>query len=183
MNSTDRKYLIRDKISFLFGDENLIFQSLRLTKLIEAAHDNKFDASQSTIVGLLFTQNEILDLIDIGYLINKASKKNEIEISDEKVIKRLKYLRKRIGHWDEFPSHLHSYEWVNPCLAITKFFLIHDIYEWRKLVQCLFEAGIGNLSISESADSFNLGLDIPELYRLLDAVWLYKIIEGIETPA
>ncbi|MBN8877697.1 MAG: hypothetical protein J0I32_09145 [Sphingobacteriales bacterium] len=182
MNLPCKDELIRDKVEYLFGDEGLRFQSARLTKLIEAAYVNEFPASQSAILHLLYTQNEILDLIDIGQLIYENTPTVSSNESSKHIIKQAKFLCKRIGNWDDFPSHLHPHEWTCPLVVVQAFFAKHSVYEWRTLVQCLFESALGTMSINESAESFWVGLDIIELYRLLDAVWVYKMIEGIEMP-
>ncbi|PZR29105.1 MAG: hypothetical protein DI535_03575 [Citrobacter freundii] len=174
MISDKREDLIREKIDLLFGDEGLSFQTTKIISFFESAYENKFDGVLSTITQLSFTHNDLVDLIDIGHLINQAYKKNEITIEKSKIIKKLKHLKKTIGTWDDFPSHLSPIELNNPLLAIEKFFFLQNIYDWKILVRRVFDAAIGNLSMGEATSEFNIALDALELFRLLDSVWIFK---------
>lgn len=168
-----------------FGDETLHFHSTRLSSFLTAAfvepNEDDDEIPLPNIPRLLHTHNDLHRLLDAAHLLyeitptaNRSKQTNPI--------KQLKHLRTLITDWDDFPSHLHPYEWCNPETILHEFFNLQPIDGWKDTINALLQSAIGEGSPITSLSETQIAYAIPMLHRLQDAIWLLHITGAIPGP-
>ncbi len=102
---------------------------------------------------------------------------NESKIG-EKILARAKTLHKKTAKWDLFPYKLKPYEWVHPRMAIKAFFEHQPVSHWKGKLHEILQAAISDNSIcTVISDRSKLYLDCEHLERLVEAMWVIKVME------
>ncbi len=151
-----------------------------ILRLFEAAFPDDLIVKKHYPSVLVFTFERIDKLIDAALNINldKASEAIDETNIGEKILARSKTLHKKTGNWDLFPYKLKPYEWVYPRLAIKAFFEHQPISHWKGKLQEILQAAIRDESIcTVISDRSRLYLDCEHLERLVEAMWVIKIME------
>ena len=176
-NYTSDPYKIIDGF-FLDGD----VQDGRddVSRLFEAAFPDDLIEKKNYPSVLVFTFESIGKLIDAAQSINLENESYTIDEAHmgEKILAQVKTLYKKTGKWDLFPYKLKPYEWVYPRLAIRAFFEHQPISHWKGKLHEILQAAISDNSIcSVISDRSRLYLDCDHLERLVEAMWVIKIME------
>jgi hypothetical protein len=130
---------------------------------------------------LVYIYERIDKLIDAAFTINHESKA-EVNTdgggSDNLIIHQIKTLFRKLEDWDTFPCKLKPAEWVNPRLAIRAFFEHQPLSHWKGKLHEFLQASIRDESIcSVISDRSKLYLDCLHLERLVEAMWVIKVLE------
>ena len=129
---------------------------------------------------LVFAFERIDKLIDAALSINleKASEAIDETKIGAKILAQVKTLHRKTGKWDLFPYKLKPYEWVYPRLAIKSFFEHQPMSHWKGKLHEILQTAISSDSICALiSDRSRLYLDCEHLERLVEAMWVIKLIE------
>lgn len=153
-----------------------------INRLFEAAFPDDLIVKKHYPSNLVFTYERIDKLIDAAYTISQESENINIKTNSKKseteVLVQVKAIFKKVKNWDLFPYKLKPYEWINPRLAIRAFFDHQPISHWKGKLHELLQACIRNESICEViSDRSKLYLDCEHLERLVEAVWVIRVME------
>jgi hypothetical protein len=152
-----------------------------LNRLFEAAFPDEI-VSKKHYPSLLVHIFEGLDkLIDAAFSINMEWKDEENigeTTLDTQVVPQVKLLYKKLGDWKAFPNKLKPFEWINPRLAINAFFKHQPLSHWKGKLHEILQACIKDESICYLiSDRSKLYWDCEHLERLIEAMWVIKVIE------
>jgi hypothetical protein len=175
-NYTSDPYKIIDGF---FMDGNIQDEREDVSRFFEAAFPDDLIVKKNYPSVLVFIFERIDKLIDAARSINLEKENEAIDESKitEKILARVKSLHKKTGKWDLFPYKLKPYEWVYPRLAIRAFFEHQPISHWKGKLHEILQAGISDNSICEMiSDRSKLHLDCEHLGRLVEAMWVIKVM-------
>ena len=151
-----------------------------ILRLFEAAFSDDLIAKKHYPSILVFTFERFDKLIDAALNINLEKENEAIDETKmgEKILTRSKTLHKKTGNWDLFPYKLKPYEWVYPRLAIKAFFEHQSVSHWKGKLHEILQAAIRDESIcTVISDRSRLYLDCEHLERLVEAMWVIKVME------
>lgn len=151
-----------------------------ISHLFEAAFSDDLIKKRHYPATLVFAFERIIKLIDAAREINQEKQSEAIDETKigAKILDHFKTFHKRTGKWDLFPYKLKPFEWVYPRLAINAFFEHQPISHWKGKLHEIMQAAISNQSICAIiSDRSKLYMDCEQLERLVEAVWVIKVME------
>lgn len=157
-----------------FGDEGLQFHSKRMNDFFAATFVDPMEDNKLNISRLLYTQNDLLRLLDAAYLL-RTNLKPLLVIPGHKVLEQVRNIRAMLDDWDDFPTHLRMLEWYKPELVLQECFELQTIDEWKDALQGLLQSVIRCDSLFERLSEVQGGFIVLTFNRLLDAVWLLRV--------
>jgi len=152
-----------------------------LSRLFEAAYPDRVIAKKHYPSLLIFIFERIDKLIDAAYSINQETIDKETITETEwetEVVKQVKLLYKKLKDWNAFPYKLKPFEWINPRFVIKAFFEHQPISHWKGKLHEILQASVRDESICHViSDRSKLYWDCEHLERLVEAMWLIKVLE------
>jgi hypothetical protein len=108
-----------------FGDEGLQFHSKRMNDFFASVFVDPMGDHKPKISLLLYTQNDLLRLLDAAYLLQN-NLKPLLVIPGLKVFDQIRKIRAMLDDWDDFPAHLRMLEWYKPELVLQECFALQQ---------------------------------------------------------
>ncbi len=130
--TSDIHYLLDD----FFGDEGLQFHSKRMNDFFTSVFVDPMEDHKSKVSLLLYTQNDLLRLLDAAHLLQN-NLKPLLVIPGLKVFDQIRKIRAMLEDWDDFPAHLRMLKWYRPELVLQECFAQQTIDEWKEALQGL----------------------------------------------
>jgi hypothetical protein len=150
-------------------------------RLLQAAYPDEIVTKKNYPSILIFIFERIDKLIDAAYTINQeVSDKEMIKEKEWEwfVIKQVKILYKKLKDWNHFPYKLKPFEWIYPRLVIKSFFIHQPLSHWKGKLHEILQASIRDESICYLiSDRSKLYWDCEHLERLVEAMWVIKVME------
>ncbi len=153
--------------------------------ITSAANDQEWNYQRYRPPFIMVSQLE--RLLEALYLLQRddciletnGSKIEESELQNPTVSAEL-YCRPSIHlpTWNYIPKHLQNDEFINPYVAVTRFFDCRDLPGWRHLLSELVEfATLGGSNIYEVGPDFNVLETFSLLYKIVEAAHLIDVRE------
>jgi hypothetical protein len=168
-------------IRFLFSDGSVADGRTDLERLFKAAFPDELISDRNYTSLLLFSFERTDKLIDAAHNIYREKRlpdRKENAEMEKRVIDQVKLIYRKAGNWDLFPRKLKPEEWINPRLVIYQFFMHQSFSHWKGKLHEILQAALRDESICYyMSDHSKLYWDLELLERLVEAIWLIKLLE------
>ena len=165
-------------IAEIFDEANISIYRKNIKNILSAAYSYKRWKKDITN-NPMFTFEKLELIINAAYLINKEHKHSPLIISMSDIFNPNLYYGWHTNYtqWDYFPKMLAFEEFVNPYLAIKRFFNYNNLLNWKKILKYLSEYALSSNNITKNINHSDCISIYHYLIKLVEAVHLIDVRE------